>query len=50
MMEEDEKSFVTACEKSAAMTKGKHVIKVGFIALGWLLLVCFLFIAALPRS
>ena len=37
MMDEDEKSFVTACKKSAAMTKGKHVIKVGFIALGWLL-------------
>ena len=45
MMEEDEKSFVTACKKSAAMTKGKHVIKVGFIALGWLLLVCFLYYA-----
>ena len=45
MMDEDEKSFVTACKKSAAMTKGKHVIKVGFIALGWLLLVCFLYYA-----
>ena len=45
MMEEDETSFKAACKKSAAMTKGKHVIKIGLIALGWLLLVCLLYYA-----
>ena len=45
MMEEDETSFKAACKKSAAMTKGKHVIKIGMITLGWLLLVCLLYYA-----
>ena len=45
MMERDETSFSAACKKSAALTKGKHVIKVGFIALGWLLLVILLYYA-----
>lgn len=45
MMTEDEKSFKAACKKSAAMTRGKHVIKVGFIALGWLILLCLLYYA-----
>ena len=45
MMEEDETSFKAACKKSAAMTKGKHVIKIGLIALGWLGLVSLLYYA-----
>ena len=45
MMERDETSFKAACKKSAEMTKGKHVIKVGFIALGWLILVILLYYA-----
>ena len=45
MMEEDGTSFKEACRKSAAMTKGKSVLKVGFVALGWAALIWFFYYA-----
>ena len=45
MIDEHETSFRAACRKSAAMTKGKHLIKVGFIALGLGLLILFFYYA-----
>ena len=45
MVEENETSFRAACRKSAAMTKGKHTIKVGLLLLEWSLLIVFFYYA-----
>lgn len=45
MMEEDGTSFKAACKKSAAMTKGKSVIRIAFVALGWAALIWFFYYA-----
>ena len=45
MIEEDEISFRAACRKSAAMTKGKHQIKVGLLLIEWGLLILFFYYA-----
>ena len=45
MMEEDGTSFNAACRKSAAMTKGKSVIRIGLIAIGWAALIWSIYYA-----
>ena len=45
MIEEDEVSFAAACRKSAAMTKGKNLIKVGLLLAEWGLLMLFFYYA-----
>ena len=45
MVEENETSFRAACRKSAAMTKGKHTIKVGLLLVEWSLLIVFFYYA-----
>ena len=45
MIEEGESGFAAACRKSAAMTRGKNVIKVAFIAIEWGLLIVFFYYA-----
>ena len=45
MMEEDGTNFHAALRKSAAMTKGKTVIRIAFIALGWVALIVFFYYA-----
>ena len=45
MIEEDEISFRAACRKSAAMTKGKHFIKVTLLLIEWGLLLLFFYYA-----
>ena len=45
MIEGNELSFAAACRKSAAMTRGKNVIKVGFIVVVWSLLILFFYYA-----
>ena len=45
MIEEDETSFAAACRKSASMTKGTHLIKVGFIVIEWSLMIIFFYYA-----
>ena len=45
MVEENELSFKAACRKSAAMTKGKHFIKILFLVMEWSLLIVFFYYA-----
>ena len=45
MIEEDEISFRAACRKSAAMTKGKHTIKLALTVIQWSLLIIFFYYA-----
>ena len=45
MIEEDEISFRSACRKSAAMTKGKHTIKLALTVIQWSLLIIFFYYA-----
>ena len=45
MMEEDGTSFPQACRKSALMTKGTSVLRVGFVAIGWAALIWFFYYA-----
>ena len=45
MIEEDETSFAAACRKSAAMTRGKHLIKAGLIVIEWSLMIVFFYYA-----
>ena len=39
MIEEDETSFSEACRKSAAMTKGRYLLKAGLIMIEWSLVI-----------
>ena len=45
MIEEGETSFTAACRKSAAMTKGRELIRVVLIAAEWSLLIMFFYYA-----
>ena len=45
MIEEGEKSFAAACRKSAAMTRGKHVLRSGLVVMQWGLLILFFYYA-----
>lgn len=45
MIEENEVSFRAACRKSAAMTRGKHFIKVLLLVAEWSLLIVFFYYA-----
>ena len=45
MIEEEEASFRAACKKSAAMTKGKHFIKLILLVAEWSLLIVFFYYA-----
>ena len=45
MIEEDETSFAAACRKSAAMTRGRNIIKAGLIVIEWSLLIVFFYYA-----
>ena len=46
MVEENEVSFKAACRKSAAMTRGKYIIKLGLIAFEWGMFVTLFYYAA----
>ena len=45
MVEESEVSFRSACRKSAAMTRGKHLIKAALLVIEWSLLIVFFYYA-----
>ncbi|MBQ6455893.1 MAG: glycerophosphoryl diester phosphodiesterase membrane domain-containing protein [Mogibacterium sp.] len=45
MIEEDEVSILAACRKSAAMTRGKHLIKLVLLLAEWSLLILFFYYA-----
>jgi glycerophosphoryl diester phosphodiesterase len=45
MVEEGEVSFRSACRKSAAMTRGKHLIKAALLVIEWSLLIVFFYYA-----
>ncbi len=45
MIEEGEESFSAACRKSAAMTRGKYVLRAGLVVMEWGLLMLFFYYA-----